>query len=267
MDAICYSKAHIASFITHLLLHHAPGTIIVICSERYGFLRSLLHSINLVRTQTRRSKDTSSSVSQEGYYATLPESDATTQALLTRTLQLLSLTSTAKLVFCTSVQILRAFLATVETNVQPAGETDGKQQQHQKAKPILALVNPVALHRASSSYSAQGISETLAAAVEASVRTGRKLIVAETVDQLRESAEGDEVEMQDVSGEVIGAGKNPRGQNEQYEQERDPWDAQVPVLNGTTKMFGVGGDRTALEKTVKVGVVVRRWCHMQELPT
>ena len=115
---------------------------------------------------------------------------------------------------------------------------------------MLAVLNPLALHSSTTDFSAQGLSRTFAAAVEAADRAGMQLVVQESERGHDEDAEGG-VHPGEEQGEGEGTGE-------------DPWRQQVPLLNGSVRMGG-GGERLWAGRMVEVGKVVGRWCRFMGL--
>ena len=99
---------------------------------------------------------------------------------------------------------------------------------------MLAVWGLANLHRSTAEHSAQGLSRSLAAAVETAELHGQRLVLAESTA---------------LSGEVEDEGSGSAG---------DPWREQVPLLSGSVR-YG-GEDRVWAGKTVEVGRVVGRWC-------
>ena len=101
--------------------------------------------------------------------------------------------------------------------------------------PLLAIWNLASLHRSTVEHSAQGLSRTLASAVEAAYSAGQRLVLADSPI----------MEMVDLGGEV-------------HEAQSDPWQEQVPLLSGSARV--AGGGRVLAGRTVEVGRVLGRWC-------
>ena len=99
---------------------------------------------------------------------------------------------------------------------------------------MLAIWGLASLHRSTAEHSAQGLSRTLAAAVETAKVNGQRLVLAEA-----STSDGD------VEDEGAGSGG-------------DPWREQVPLLSGSVR-FG-GEERVWAGRTVEVRKVVGRWC-------
>ena len=98
-------------------------------------------------------------------------------------------------------------------------------------------------HRSTAEYSAQGLSRTLAVAVESASLAEQRLVLAEAKIQNIGEQYGDS-EAFDVTFE-------------------NPWKEQVPVLSGSIR-FG-GEDRLWAGKTIEVGHVLARWCRFVKL--
>lgn len=99
---------------------------------------------------------------------------------------------------------------------------------------MLVVWGLASLHRSTAEHSAQGLSRSLAAAVEAAKFNEQRLVLAESTP---------------MSGEVEYEGIGRVG---------DPWKEQVPLLSGSVRFGGEG--RLWAGKTVEVERVVARWC-------
>ncbi|KAJ9644575.1 hypothetical protein H2199_003538 [Coniosporium tulheliwenetii] len=244
-------------FINFILEHHTLPTTIVICASRDAFLQQLLRSES-------SSRPSNQSADNQLDPETIPEQHA--ESLLIPTLHLLSTSRTVDLAFCPSLHALQAYLSAYSARAASwtkatEARTTGESVRTGKV-PILALLNPLALHRETSSFSAQGLSRTFASAVEAADRNRQKLIIAECVDghvtpENVGQDEGDEA-MEDVDvrmaveAEAAGTGSEERS-------KENPWDQEVGILNVTTRTFGAG-ERGWVGRTVKIRRVAERWC-------
>ena len=123
---------------------------------------------------------------------------------------------------------------------------------------MLAVLNPLALHSSTSEFSAQGLSRTFAAAVEAAERAGVQLVVEETEPE--DGDEGDE----GIHG-VEGEDDLHRGDEEREGAgpKKDPWRQQVPFLNGSVRIGG--GERLWAGRMIEVQKVVGKWCRFISL--
>jgi hypothetical protein len=204
-------------------------TTLIICSDRKSFLEELVQSL-------KQQQDTNQTNNL--------------QQLLIPTLHSLSTTRQVKLAFCTSVQALLAYLTAYDRpGYVHVDESEGRDR--------LVLVNALALHKPTSSFSAQGLSRTFATAVETALRTGASLHLVECKGR-REGHVGDHEE--DVA--------MPEGEEERHvtTEEQDPWDQDVSILNVSARRFGFGaGERAWAGRTVKAKQIAARWFHFQEL--
>lgn len=159
--------------------------IIIVCSTRERFREQLFTSMN------------DSAVGQGGHR------HGTTNTLLTKTIGVIAMASNVRLVFCPTVESLRAYIAS-SSNLRGAlddSDPGKKQQNSQGVRQGLAVLNLLALHHYSKTaeFSAQGLSRTLASVVELAARVRAELVLCECAD----------------------AGENAL------------WDAQVPLLSGS----------------------------------
>lgn len=204
-------------------------TTLVICSDRPTFLDELARSL-------KQQEETSQS--------------SNLKQLLVPTLHNLSTTRHVKLAFCASVQALLAYLTAYDRpGYVHVDESEGKER--------LVLVNLLALHKPTSSFSAQGLSRTFATAVETALRTGATLHLVECEDRhsIAEEAPKDDVFM---SGEEDD-GRPPAA-------EQDPWDQDVSILNLSARRFGSGtGERSWAGRTVEAKRIAARWFRFHNL--
>lgn len=249
-------------FINFILEHHSLPTTIVICTSRDTFLQQLLRSESTSRPSVQSTDNPSD-----------PEAtpERHTESLLVPTLHLLSTSRTVDLAFCPSLHALQAYLSAYAARARSwskatEARTTGESVRTGKV-PILALLNPLALHRETSSFSAQGLSRTFASAVEAADRNRQKLIVTQFLDghvAPEDIGEGERDEgMEDVdvrmAVEAEGAGIGPEERS-----EKNPWDQEVGILNVTTRTFGAG-ERGWVGRTVMIRRVAERWCVFQSM--
>lgn len=139
--------------------------------------------------------------------------------LLTRTLGLLSKSAKIKLVFCPSIESLRAYISVLDM-----GRVTPREGSH---RPLLAVLDLLALHRTSAELTAQGLSRTLAAMVEVTSRQGVDVDLCECTNSL----EGED----SLRGETL-------------------WDAKVPLANGIRPEDGILRGRLVSPKRI-----AQRW--------
>lgn len=305
---VIYQSGSLADFILHLVAIHGSPSIFVICTSREDFLQQLLRSTErpLPESESRDSGDRAMQQSDVSGQAEEPDSAAgtsTTSAqakphpLLIPTLRLLSLLRGLRLAFVTSVPALHAYLTTVPSlafNSQSRKTTGHKSSSK---PPTLALVNAVALHRDTATFSAQGLGRAFAAGIEAAWSARMRIVVFE-----HSAGTGVGSEFRSTTDEGALTGQRPYGREGTVEQTgavavetsgfvngdsqehdgprgdvannagigrnvKDVWDEEVPVLNAATKTFGPAGERRGwLGRTVKVRDVASRWFAFEELP-
>lgn len=207
----------------------AAATLLVVCSSRDAFLQDLSESLQQHHSGTGA---------------------ADVEQLIQPTLHNLSTTRHVRLAFCASVQALLAYLAAYRPpDFRPVGDTEGKER--------LVLVNPLALHVPTSSFSAQGLSRTFAAAVEAAIRTGTVLHVVECQGQRGVLDEHDEEDS---------AMEDEHEESHAQAEEKDPWLQDVAVLNVSARRSASGsGGRAWAGRTVTARRIAARWLHFHEL--
>jgi len=168
------------------------------------------------------------------------------------TLYQLATSRKVKLVFCPELVHLRAYLSTLAIpSSQPASThtTDNSVKQHKTRVSSLVLLNPIDLHRNTSSFSAQGLNRTFALAVEAAHATHTQLLMIECPSFGAHYGNDHEFESE-FEAETTVPPRPPPG--------ADLWDEEVSILNVTTKSFGAGG-RGWVGRTVTVRRVAERW--------
>ncbi|KAF1348069.1 hypothetical protein BDV97DRAFT_298736 [Delphinella strobiligena] len=165
-------------FIHYLMHQHTVPTNLIICSTREAFLQELLHETDPTAASTSGHEDEANEI-------------------------LLATSSTIKLSFCPDLTHLLAYLSLLIHRKPDASSPDDLSESASRGghgRPILAILNPIRLHKPTSSFSAQGFNRTFASAVETAHHRGQQLLL----------------------------------------QSEDPWAQQLSMLNVTTKTFGVG---------------------------
>ena len=224
--AIYLPPMYCTDIVHYILKEHRQPTILVVCSTREAFLENLRAAIH----HADRSREE------------LPEDcnqSEDSHPLLVPTIHLLATSSTMNIAFTPTLSHLKAFLATYQATMPPSVV----QAKHEKAgsnSSILALLDVVGLHRDTIEYSAQGLSRTLAIAVEAARRSRMQLV-------LIESKQLYDIEMA----------------HEDYAEPVDIWREQISLLNGSIKVGG--NERVWAGRTIQVRQVVERWCQYRQL--
>lgn len=228
-DRIAVVSSCRIELIDYILKAPTAPTTLVICASRESFLRQLqvdVQTAPLVSSHLDENNDTTA-----------------IHRLLIPTIHLLAATRSIRLSFTPSLPRLRAYLATfesiAETDTHPAGY-----QTQDSLSPVLVILGLIALHHSTSEYSAQGLSRSVAIAVEAASTTKMKLILAELrKDNQNENSIAD--------NEIIDGGR------------RDPWEEQIPLLNGSTGF--ANEERVRAGRTISIGRVIGRWFKFKTL--
>lgn len=207
-------------FVDYVLKSHASPTTLVVCSTRESFLQHL-HSdiqINLsVPPDSQENNDVGAS-----------------HPFLISTIHLLASSRTIQLVFVPTLPHLRAYLAVFK----PLVDSDRNPLPYKKpglCVPMLAIFGFATIHEPTSEYSAQGLSRTLAIAVEVAKFAGMKLVLAEPCKR----------------------------QMDNNANIQDFWKLQVPLLSGSIRLGS--NERSWAGRTVDIGRVVGRWCRFMRM--
>lgn len=174
------------SFIQHLLDNHGASSTVIVCEPKDSFIQHLQASI-LESTRAHQPEPATAQSDTEHEPVITEEQPATKQMLQPHRwtipiLRLLASAQTLKLAFCEDVTHFRAYLAAYAYRNPSDASTvmaQGQDQSSMSPARVLAICNPIALHRETSSFSAQGLNRTLSIAVDAAHTSGSKLMIAE----------------------------------------------------------------------------------------
>ncbi|KEY78439.1 hypothetical protein BA78_7253 [Aspergillus fumigatus] len=200
-----YFCDRVTDFLQHLLNNVADTTMLVICSTRETFLEQIYEDVSSMTRGTGEKP-----------------------ALLTKSLRMLSRSSGIQLAFCPTLEHFRAFISVLSSPAR-LDETPTS-HRHKSTRPLMAVLNPIALHLPSSEFSAQGLSRTLANAVEMCNKEAMDLVLCEC---------GGVPESVDIEcGEAL-------------------WYVEVPLLNGATRRKE--GEGIWSGRSVPVKRIIQRW--------
>lgn len=220
------ASCNLTSFVEYILEFHGSPSTLLVCSTRDEFLQETLEAC------------------RDGPEEHWPHHIASTvkPPLLRPTIHLLATSRTVSIAFAPSLAHLRAYLA-VYISAKAPGDSAITYDRPGNRTPLLAILNNLRLHKSSGEFSAQGISRTVATAIEAAARNDMLLLIAEC-------SVNDQDEM--IEGQIQG-----------HELSCDPWTEQVPLLNGSIRF---GSDQRAWAgRTVELRQVLGRWCQFMEL--
>ncbi|KAJ5746153.1 hypothetical protein N7520_011335 [Penicillium odoratum] len=191
------------------LLDAGTETNIIVCGTKSEFLVQLSAAIRLQRSEPD----------------VHPRLD-----LLTKSIGLLAHSSRIRLTFCPSLESLRAYLAVMDQINGGTTETE----KGTGPRPLLAILDLVALHATTMEFAAQGLSRSFAAAVEAASRAEMDLLLCECVNAVNPSSA-------DWGGRL--------------------WDTQIPLLNGSVRIRDEGNWGG---HGVSIKQVAQRWFSFDE---
>ncbi|KAL8988510.1 MAG: hypothetical protein Q9177_002427 [Variospora cf. flavescens] len=211
------------AFIDYMLQNHEAPTTMVICSSREAFLVGLQSSMQADNLKGNTVDST--------------PPDASIHPLLIPTIHQLAASSTITIAFTPSLLHLRAYLACYAParDSEPTSNTSARRGSQSAMLVIYGLLK---LHRDTTEYSVQGLSRSLAIAVEAASTWRMRLTLVEPLEDTQLPAPEPIMETEAVS-------------------PPDPWSEQVPLLNSS---LAPTNGSTWAGRTVEVGAVVARWC-------
>lgn len=250
-----YQPAPLIEFIDFITQLSTQATLII-CTTRQSFLLQLQESI------INHCQPAQLNSSVPDYEPISHLTNPLDHPLLARTLRLLAISTTIKVIFCPSVAAYHAKIATLYINKTGEATDD---------LPILAILNVVTMHSMTASFSAQGLGKAFAATVEAAWRTKHRLALFEYPEGTENigattlndnSVPVDEPDVSDAEAE----NENPNAMPARRLTVEDPWQEEVQILNATTKTFGNVGNRGWMGQTVKVCDIAARWFMFSQLP-
>ncbi|KAL8640514.1 MAG: hypothetical protein Q9228_002570 [Teloschistes exilis] len=218
IEGLALAPMEAVDIIDYVLQNHVAPTNMLICSSRQQFLEKVQMSIK----------------KQES-------SDSIPHPLLLPTIHQLATSSTVNIAFVPTLPHLRAYLSsfTAEEGLQHASAVLAKPGSQLSMLAVYGFLN---LHHCTTEYSVQGLSRSLAIAVEAADICRMQLVLVEDP--------GDwEIETSELNDE---ADTSPA---------RDIWKEQVPILNSS---IALSDDRAWAGRTVDIGAIVRKWCVIKQ---
>ncbi|RWQ97939.1 hypothetical protein C8Q69DRAFT_155271 [Paecilomyces variotii] len=219
-----YFSDLISDFLASIIHNEACSTVLLVCSTRDHFLEQLSGCIHPLHAASPTSLEQQLENDERRSFAREPD-----HPFLRKTIGLLANSRKIKLAFCPTIEHLRAYLSGLRITDNKGSRTDNS------SRPLLAIVDLVALHATSSEFSAQGLSRTLALAVEVSARESLDIVLCECKDALdpQSSERGDGL-----------------------------WNVHVPLLSGTTRSSGEGAGRSG--SSVPVKSIAQRWFNFEQ---
>ncbi|KAL1971444.1 hypothetical protein VTN31DRAFT_2065 [Thermomyces dupontii] len=218
------SGGSVSALINSLLRNNnARSTTLIVCSTRAQFLQRLISASRVSRSAEHNQHPAAEDAEREA-----AATDTGASFLLDTSIAVLAQAREIRLAFCPTVDHLRAYLLAYNSrHVSPV--------QEDEERPLLAVLDAIAVHQPTSEFTAQGLSRTIAMMVEVAARANSDFLLYESTD---------------VAGSV-----NPG-------RSRLPWDMQVPLLNITAR----SGHRSTQQSNQEVPVrrIIQRWLHLVE---
>ena len=230
------------TFLEYILRHHQAPSILMICLTREAFIEEVTFSLQQAvhpenDVSTSQTSDDARSEGDMSNCETSEEVKMCLHPLLSNTIHVVAYSHSIHLVFVPTLPHLRAHLSTLACDLDQEPAYLSTNSSSSRA-PFLAIWGLVGLHRETAEYSAQGLSSTLAAAVDAASYSKRRLILAEP--------------------HRIGSANDFQSEDALEAIHHDTWKEQVPLLSGSI-LFG-GEERIWAGKTIAMGRVFAEWC-------
>ncbi|KAF2717610.1 hypothetical protein K431DRAFT_288397 [Polychaeton citri CBS 116435] len=245
----------LSGFIEYVLYNHNGPSSLVVCGTRDAFSEQLTEA--LLDTPTKTSGVEELEGQDVGSNEVPPKPKNT--LLSAPTLRFLANCRTLKLAFCPDVTHLRAYLSKLSITDQSEGDSDPQCSSNDVR--LLALLNPIALHEPTSSFSVQGLNRTFSVAIDTAYQVGAKLVIGECA-----AAPTRDRSLLDPDPQPSDFHENDENVPGEPSETVSPWDQQVSILNVTTKSFGAG-DRGWVGRTVGLRTIAERWCTFKSLST
>ncbi|KAI4107696.1 MAG: hypothetical protein LQ339_002603 [Xanthoria mediterranea] len=209
-------------FIDYILCPHEHPSTVVVCLSREAFLDRLSLSLH---TETADSS------------THIDETEQNSPPLLIPTIYQLATSRTVTVAFASSLPHLRAYLASYLPLRNPPDDSAHLPRPGQQS-PLLAIYGLINLHRTTTEYSVQGLSRSLAIAVEAADAWSMPLTLVEAL----EDWESSNLESGPEAAAVTA---------------NDPWKEQVPLLSSSVLP---SDERLRTGRTVEIRAVIAKWC-------
>ncbi|WEW60903.1 hypothetical protein PRK78_006391 [Emydomyces testavorans] len=213
----------VTDFLEDILHGHFSSITLIVCGTREKFTQQLLTSIQL-QSQYLETGDT------EGEDpVSVADTSSLCHTVFSNTIDILDKSQRVILSFCPSLEHLRAYLGA--PSIWPSSRFNSGRNASHEGQPLLGIINLIALHFHTSEYSAQGISRTLALAVEVAAKKDMDLVLCECQDLNAPD--------QDIacSGSLL--------------------NAVVPLLNSTVK--GRHSEGIPATKTIQIKEIAKKW--------
>lgn len=229
---VAIQSVYCTDLINYILQSHSVPNTLVVCSTREAFLEHLQTTIHHMHNDINTTDHPNEGTPNSPHPFLIP------------TIHLLATSRTVNLAFTPSLLHLRAYLATFLPSIRSTASAPSYEKPGTPTS-TLAILGLVTLHQTTSEHSVQGLSRTLAAAVEAAERAKMRLLLAEP----RSPQENEELlGVGDTTSEV---------------PEMDPWKEQVPLLSNSIRLGSE--ERAWAGRTIEVAQVIEGWCRFVTL--
>ncbi|KAI0872948.1 hypothetical protein GGS24DRAFT_414324 [Hypoxylon argillaceum] len=233
---IFLSPALPSELLSYILNHHVHPTTLIICSSHAEFLTSVVEDIRRQSCKSTQNLDQQDPHESELSHHQCPEEESAEvkHALLSSPLSQVATSRHIRVIYVPTVTHLRAHLSVFSPDesrvpIPPARTLIGDNAPH------IILYGFLKLHRDTSEWSAQGLSNTASTLVELVYRLAWNAILIEPRNDSCDAA------LEDLLQET------------------------VPILNGGARSLGPGSEEGAWTgRTVEVGRILGRWSRFQK---
>ena len=240
LTPVVLSPALPSELLSYIVTQHSYPTTLVVCCPRADFLSGLADDV-----QGRIATETSNDTDGPGPYESAPESPGqaitATTRLLAAPLYQVAVARHIRMVFIPTVSHLRAFLSVFSPEdskiAPPPVPHPSKADSSVSAKrpPFLVIYGFLGLHRDTSEWSAQGLSNTAAGLIETAKRLTFRAVILE-----------------------------PRHHEAEPEPDAE-LDQLLPVLSGSARRYGPDMEELGwIGRTVELRRVLGRWFRFED---
>lgn len=212
----------VTEFLDYVLKSDASAVTVMVCSTKQAFLQKLGASIQMQTSSQQPGEPHSEGL--EGLELFPPAA----HTLVSGAIGTIAMSQRITMAFCPSAEHFRAKLSLF--HMPPEQLNRGQESDVYQSRPMLAILDPLAIHAGCSELSAQGLSRSLALAVEVTARENMDAVLCEC----------------------------PAADNEGSESGRSPWNVDIPLLNPSTD--ATRGERPeGAYRPVKPKQIAKRW--------
>jgi len=231
-----------SELLTYILSFDARPVTLMVCQPRDRFLQSLLQSTPTISHIPPASPEGSDANAHD----TATENPFLRHDLLVPTIQQVLTSRNIDVVFVQSLSHLRAYLAVFHSSKQKDTRYLDDDRCLIKEQSLLMVYGMLELHRDTTEWSAQGLSQTLANIVHTGYHNHLDIML---VEETRQQHNSEDSEAEELSAREI--------RKLRRQEALHVWDEEVPVLSGGSSKKVVEGGWSG--RKVEIGRILKRW--------